>query len=1060
MSGIFKFNTDGSGGSGNSDKNTLNPKPSFSGPASLSTPTRALNRVGLFMGSHDGEMSLNASSHQAQQQRTFTNCPSSPAQGRSLREFEDQLAALRKENFNLKLRIYFLEEKPASSTPKTNTMLNSSIETINKENIDLKVENESLRKEVEEKQELLCQASKAMEMMENQHKKESNEAQMIVDDLNHKIEAMTHEIKTLEKALIESSRNNDTGFSDFLGAIDSKDIDAQRKIAEFELIVRSFSDQNEQLCQKIEQMETERGEMTRKINQLNYENAELKEKLEELEKFSDKDGMKKLQDECYESKRRLADAISHFDELETKLKEKTEAHAKCLQIIQNACQHIEDLELHVEQLKTSQPNSLSSTESAKNDDNFSHANLVILKLRQQIEQITNEKNEEICQLKEELSKRSKMSFTPLFSSSILNSSQPINFPINELSFNDVIEKNRSAQKKIHFLKQRLSSNDTNKIENELLQLQLKEAQNEVYDTENTLRQSVTFCGVLLERLEELIKFLSSLLQNKDITGLLGHEIQKAITRAVDRNPNLAISLNNSFTQNLSEMSMIDFVESFASSTVGESLVDSLENFSFKTDGNKMMASNSSNKGKKNMRRSLILQKHQSEQESEEWSEPDRDCSRERIGLSAAEIKKRTPTTSDEEDLCDFQGFINTGEHRLVKKTEWTLIHEKIKSLESLLQEKNDKILEISSMLLDSENETKMKILQIRKKLEETESDLQHYKNLYHQVTTEKCEILKTLNEKENSLEQTRKEKDKINAEHKALMTKFESQKSKLHEEENKLQSLKVEYELKCTTYDQLLSVSEKRESAFKDELQQNWVRKTVYNQLLYDLERKQARLKDYQQKFSSLEGEMKIMQAQIIESDEKLDKITKNLDTATLQLSAASLERSKALNEKRSLEMKLKKSNEDFQKLNIERQELNLKIADLEVFNAKLQNRLLIGDKGAAHLSDVSGYMSEDAHAPRSLSFSSTEDREIDTASDCASCKKLVNEMNEIKKNLNLSKRSLEIAYTKLRNQNLRKAQIEMDIKQQIVKTQTVLQNVKANMDVELSRTSGVEKKN
>lgn len=54
-----------------------------------------------------------------------------------------------------------------------------------------KVENESLRKELKEKQDLLVQASKAMEMLENQHKKESNQAQMIIDDLNHKIEAMT-----------------------------------------------------------------------------------------------------------------------------------------------------------------------------------------------------------------------------------------------------------------------------------------------------------------------------------------------------------------------------------------------------------------------------------------------------------------------------------------------------------------------------------------------------------------------------------------------------------------------------------------------------------------------------------------------------------------------------------------------------------------------------------------------------------------------------------------------------------------------------------------------------
>lgn len=54
-----------------------------------------------------------------------------------------------------------------------------------------KVENESLRKELEEKQSLLCQASQAMEMMESEHKKQSHEAQMIIDDLNHRIESMT-----------------------------------------------------------------------------------------------------------------------------------------------------------------------------------------------------------------------------------------------------------------------------------------------------------------------------------------------------------------------------------------------------------------------------------------------------------------------------------------------------------------------------------------------------------------------------------------------------------------------------------------------------------------------------------------------------------------------------------------------------------------------------------------------------------------------------------------------------------------------------------------------------
>lgn len=67
-------------------------------------------------------------------QRPFTICPSSPALGRSLREFEEQMAALRKDNFNLKLRIYFLEEKPTASNA-----VESKTDSINKQNIDLKV---------------------------------------------------------------------------------------------------------------------------------------------------------------------------------------------------------------------------------------------------------------------------------------------------------------------------------------------------------------------------------------------------------------------------------------------------------------------------------------------------------------------------------------------------------------------------------------------------------------------------------------------------------------------------------------------------------------------------------------------------------------------------------------------------------------------------------------------------------------------------------------------------------------------------------------------------------
>lgn len=74
--------------------------------------------------------------------------PLSPSQGRSLREYDEKLRALQKENFNLKLRLFFLDEKPPGTTASNavnNGGTNGSSksigddETLFKQNIDLKV---------------------------------------------------------------------------------------------------------------------------------------------------------------------------------------------------------------------------------------------------------------------------------------------------------------------------------------------------------------------------------------------------------------------------------------------------------------------------------------------------------------------------------------------------------------------------------------------------------------------------------------------------------------------------------------------------------------------------------------------------------------------------------------------------------------------------------------------------------------------------------------------------------------------------------------------------------
>ena len=647
----------------------------------------------------------------------------------------------------------------------------------------------------------------------------------------------------------------------------------------------------------------------------------------------------------------------------------------------------------------------------------------------------------------------------------------------------------------------LFSNSTdvqNKIEVELLQLQLKEAQDECDESEAALKQSTMFCGILMERLEELARFLNTLLKQKDIIGQLGLELRKAITKAVDRSLDLSRSVNfdQSMEQSahLSDLSMVDFVDSLASSTFADEkllrdnhrienqkLKNELEMFKFSKGILPCSSLNRSHKIQKSAKKSVTSMFLKQHSESEEWSEPDRDVSKKRIGLktddSMMSVKRSSTTSEEEEEFNILEGF--TGDHKLVKKTEWKQIQDKIRSLEALLTEKNDKILEVQCSMLDVENDAKDKVLKLKEKLEETEKDLEHYKKLYQELTSEVCEYKQKFSSingafKENNdvMIQLKKDKDHLNVELRVMSTKHDSQvncnrelKIRFREEEEKHHNLQLEYDSKCEMFEQLLTASEKRETDFNDDLQQNWIRKNVYNQLLHELEKKQEKLKDYQQKFADMEEDLKMMQSTVVANEGRIERISQNLDNATLQLSSASVERSRALSDKRITESRFKKLNEDHQKLNFEKQELNLKIAELEVFSAKLQNKLLIGEKvniPTQQSSDASGYASEEAimNAPlRSLSFNLNDEKNKEIQiqgipSDCASCKVFELEVVEVKKNLSQSKRSLEQAYAKLRTQNLRKAQVEKDIKQQILKTQNVLQNVRVNMETELNRSS------
>ncbi|XP_036384341.1 CDK5 regulatory subunit-associated protein 2 isoform X2 [Megalops cyprinoides] len=123
----------------------------------------------------------------------------SPTKALTMKDYENQITGLKKENFNLKLRIYFLEERMQQK-------FDDSTEDIFKTNIELKVEVESLKRELAEKQELLVSASKALESLAGKESGEASrakeqaqrEADQLRDFFNKRIQQLEESLKAAE----------------------------------------------------------------------------------------------------------------------------------------------------------------------------------------------------------------------------------------------------------------------------------------------------------------------------------------------------------------------------------------------------------------------------------------------------------------------------------------------------------------------------------------------------------------------------------------------------------------------------------------------------------------------------------------------------------------------------------------------------------------------------------------------------------------------------------------------------------------------------------------------
>ncbi|XP_040162379.1 centrosomin isoform X7 [Anopheles arabiensis] len=493
----------------------------------------------------------------------------SPVQVRSLRDNEEEISTLRKENFNLKLRIYFLEQKAGictdNDTPGGLGVTSSSASNTScdgnylKQNIDLKVEVESLRQDLQSKHDLLCQAVKAMEVLEESHKKAEERHRELVNDLNHRIENHQAEIRSLElmagelqkqhrelqlstslrgdpelqqqqqhaaeeaKEGMTTRDNVGESLLDFLDAVQQHSelsVQEKLKVLEMENAVRQCQERNEQLTRQVEQLQATIEEKASKISQLEmelgelrFENAELREESEKPQSNVEIDRLKK---QNFDIRAELAEKLCVLDDTETKLKEKTLECTKTCKMVEKLIKTITEQDKELEKLKRNSNISLHSEHGMNGGATGALAGVAALAVNEIVDQDRK--------------------------------------PVSQAEYDALVQRAKLLQQKNDTLIHKLCGNggagdhrnDRNIIIKQLND-ELIKAREEAEKAQKWRKEYADLCAISTHRLEELAGFLDSLLRNKELIGSLSTDSRKAIRNAVDRSLDLSRSLNMSIS---------------------------------------------------------------------------------------------------------------------------------------------------------------------------------------------------------------------------------------------------------------------------------------------------------------------------------------------------------------------------------------------------------------------------------------------------------------------------------------------------------------------------------
>ncbi|XP_048072346.1 myomegalin isoform X48 [Ursus arctos] len=268
--------------------------------------------------------------------RAFENPPQ--VQTQALRDFEKHLNDLKKENFSLKLRIYFLEERMQQK-------YEASRDDIYKRNIELKVEVESLKRELQDKKQHLDQTWADVENLNSHNEAElrrqfeerQQETEHVYELLENKIQLLQEESRLAQKeaarmaALVEAEKECNLELSEKLKGVtkDGDNVPAGRAAP------HQHTEALAQRDKRIEELNQSLAAQEKLVEQLSQEKQQLLHLLEEPASMDVQPMTEELlkqqklnSDETIITQQSVSD--SHLAELQEKIQQ-TEATNKILQ---------------------------------------------------------------------------------------------------------------------------------------------------------------------------------------------------------------------------------------------------------------------------------------------------------------------------------------------------------------------------------------------------------------------------------------------------------------------------------------------------------------------------------------------------------------------------------------------------------------------------------------------------------------------------------------------------------------------------------------------------------